>query len=427
MSLRRPIEDSWTRGLLGMMAGVALNSSAQNWPAVTQPSQPFSQSPPAASQTPAAPTQPSPEPFQQPVQSPAQPPSQQTAPANPVLNWAQPQNSGPNKLEHHDWQLEKIPDYDWSRHFRIGMLVGFNIKANFTMSGSFAIPPGQSGIYDDGYVLTDSRGVAGDNVVGTGNFGFDNASQVSGSTLLLHQATGFTVANGNSSGDNSPYVGVDLAYGDSYWYWERAKLGWEFGFGFLPIHIVGNATINVTRNQYSFNNQGLPLSLLPAGYQGGFDASGDGGAAVSPTASGASGTPSTDTVPGTTSESLNVDLYTFRLGPTLYWNLSRSIGLYAGAGPAVGLVSGDLSSSGVIKLSDGSTASYNASHIDGTSMVYGGYVNATLVYHVEEGGDFYLGAQYMPMNGASISGSGASSHLDLSGQVYLTTGINWPF
>ncbi len=307
------------------------------------------------------------------------------------------------------------------------MLVGFNIKANFTMSGSFAIPPGQSGIYDDGYVLTDSRGVAGDNVVGTGNFGFDNASQVSGSTLLLHQATGFTVANGNSSGDNSPYVGVDLAYGDSYWYWERAKLGWEFGFGFLPIHIVGNATINVTRNQYSFNNQGLPLSLLPAGYQGGFDASGDGGAAVSPTASGASGTPSTDTVPGTTSESLNVDLYTFRLGPTLYWNLSRSIGLYAGAGPAVGLVSGDLSSSGVIKLSDGSTASYNASHIDGTSMVYGGYVNATLVYHVEEGGDFYLGAQYMPMNGASISGSGASSHLDLSGQVYLTTGINWPF
>jgi len=44
-----------------------------------------------------------------------------------------------------------------------------------------------------------------------------------------------------------------------------------------------------------------------------------------------------------------------------------------------------------------------------------------------EGGDFYLGAEYMPLNGANFSGSGMSAHLDLSGQVYVTAGINWPF
>jgi len=58
----------------------------------------------------------------------------------------------------HPWRLEKIsPDDDWTRHFRVGGLVGFNVKANFSMSGSFNIaqnhPPG---VYDDGYVLTDS-------------------------------------------------------------------------------------------------------------------------------------------------------------------------------------------------------------------------------------------------------------------------------
>ena len=74
-----------------------------------------------------------------------------------------------------------------------------------------------------------------------------------------------------------------------------------------------------------------------------------------------------------------------------------------------------------------SSATYNASHVNGTDLVYGGYVNATLVYHAVDNGDFYLGAQYMPMNGANFSGSGMTGHLDLSGQVYITAGINWPF
>jgi len=303
------------------------------------------------------------------------------------------------------------------------MLAGFNIKANMSMSGTFDI--GTSGQYDDGYVLTDSRGVAGDDVVGTGNFGFDNTTQItgSGSELMLHQANQFTANNVSASGNDSPYVGFDMAYGDSYWYWEHAKIGWEFGFGFLPIDIRETVPVSVTQTAYTFSNMGIPLSLLPAGYQGGFNASGDGGAAVSP--SGSSG-PS-DTIAGTTGEKLNVMLYTFRLGPTLYWNLCRPIGLYVGGGPAVGFVSGDLSSSGTLNLADGTSATYSASHASGTDLVYGGYLNATLVYHAVEGGDFYLGAEYMPLNGANFSGSGMSAHLDLSGQVYVTAGINWPF
>src|SRR5208282_513172 len=51
---------------------------------------------------------------------------------------------------------------DWTRHFRIGALVGMNISANFSMSGSaFGISGNDPshGIYDNNsYVRTDQTG-----------------------------------------------------------------------------------------------------------------------------------------------------------------------------------------------------------------------------------------------------------------------------
>jgi hypothetical protein len=69
----------------------------------------------------------------------------------------------------------------------------------------------------------------------------------------------------------------------------------------------------------------------------------------------------------------------------------------------------------------------NQGQIDGTDVVYGGYVNAMLTYHVEKNGDLYLGAQYMPLGRATISGDGREAQLNLAGQVYITAGINWTF
>ena len=114
-------------------------------------------------------------------------------------------------------------------------------------------------------------------------------------------------------------------------------------------------------------------------------------------------------------------------GPTIYWDITEKVGAYAGVGPVVGLVSGDFNYDDTIIYNGGATTAHNHGSISGTSITYGGYVNATLVYHAVAGGDFYLGAQFMPMSGATISGGGRSGKLDLSGQLYLTAGINWPF
>ena len=52
---------------------------------------------------------------------------------------------------------------DWTRHFRIGAMVGMNIKANFKTKGTFNISGNNPAkvIYDDGYVRVDDTGNAG--------------------------------------------------------------------------------------------------------------------------------------------------------------------------------------------------------------------------------------------------------------------------
>jgi hypothetical protein len=114
-------------------------------------------------------------------------------------------------------------------------------------------------------------------------------------------------------------------------------------------------------------------------------------------------------------------LYTVRLGPSLYWDLNEDLGLSAGVGPAVGIVSGSLKYDETI-----ATTRYTG-QVDATDVVYGGYVNATLMYHLEKNGDLYLGVQYMSLGDATISGGGREGRLNLNGQVYITAGINWAF
>ena len=118
-------------------------------------------------------------------------------------------------------------------------------------------------------------------------------------------------------------------------------------------------------------------------------------------------------------------LYTLRLGPTFYWDLTDHLSLSLGAGPAVGIVSGDYKYDEIITA--GGVSANNSGRIGGTDFVYGGYVNATVLCHVMDNGDIYAGVQFMPMSNATISGGGRMGRLNLGGQLYFSVGINWPF
>jgi hypothetical protein len=215
-----------------------------------------------------------------------------------------------------------------------------------------------------------------------------------------------------------------MAYGDNLWYWKHARVGWELGVDILPISIKNTSSMTATVNQstYTFDAGGIVVPTAP--YQGGFNRQGG-----EPTISDNRSQPSetqlqNQTVIGT--RTLNVMLYTVRLGPSFYWDLTEDFGMSLGAGPAIGIASERLDYNETITLTDGSI-SHNKGSINGTDVVFGGYVNGVLTYHVLDNADIYLGAQYMPLGNASLNGGGRQAELKLGGQINVSIGVNWPF
>ncbi|MGB7767938.1 MAG: hypothetical protein WBN22_03690, partial [Verrucomicrobiia bacterium] len=268
---------------------------------------------------------------------------------------------------------------DWTRHFRIGAMVGMNISANFSMNGNFGISgnnPAQ-GIFDNGYVRQDQTGNSGGY---TGYWGYNKPSQYNASaqTLTMTAATSFS-AN-NSAKDSGVFPGFDMAYGDNLWYWKHARVGWELGFGLLPIKISENSSFStpaVNQLVYTYNvgnSDGVPFPQGPVPYQGGPSG---GGYPILDTPSSITNNQESGTVTG--KQTLDVMLYTLRLGPTFYWDLGEHVSLSLGAGPAVGLVSGDYKYDEIITDTATGSVANNSGKIGGTDFIYGGYVNAMVL------------------------------------------------
>jgi hypothetical protein len=319
-------------------------------------------------------------------------------------------------------------DPNWARNFRIGMLAGFNIKADFRMGGTFNVSgsrpgpvdePGADHFYDDGYVRVDDF----DNAGGYTTFwGYENADQFQNNQLRFHSSSEFTTSSRRFEKDDSPFIGFDLAYGGNMWYWGRTRIGWELGFGLLPISISDERRLAATVHQstYGFDvPDGVVLPDPP--YSGG--SSGFGQPSIFDTAS----LIGTADVPGTLSGSrtLDVILYAFRLGPTLFWDLNRHIGFAVGAGPAVGIISGNYEFDERLNTDSGTVR--NRGQFGVSDVVFGGYVSGTITYHAVKNGDFYLSAQYMPMGTSTFRKGGREAQLNLEGAAYVSAGINWPF
>ncbi len=319
-------------------------------------------------------------------------------------------------------------DPDWARNFRVGLLTGFNIKADFRMTGDFGVSGsriGQIGVSgqshrfdDDNYVLVDSTGNAGGY---TTRWGYDGTiGRQVGNQMRFDSTDSFSVNNAQASGeDQSPYLGFDLAYGGVLWRGERMRVGWEFGFGLLPISLKDSSALsaNVRTRTLGFD---IPEGVIIPGapYQG--SGSGHDQPLLSDVAEFIDEQNVIQTVTGT--RELDVMLYAFKLGPSVFWDLHPSFALALSAGPAVGFVTGEYRFDELIDSEVQNRGSFSKSE-----LVFGGYVNATFTYHATLNGDFYLSAQYMPLGTADFSQGGRVAELDLSGAIYLSAGINWPF
>jgi hypothetical protein len=329
---------------------------------------------------------------------------------------------------------------DWTRHFRAGLLLGVNIRADFKTGGQFTLSqsdpgmPGVSGVdhrYDDGYVLLDDTGNAEVNGVRyTGNWGYDSPSQYDGAnTLTFHSANSVDITQGTSRREDSPYIGLDLAYGGNFGRSMGALLGWEVGFSFLPISIKDSRTLSGVFQQtvHQFNTGGIVIPESESGYHGGFNSAGE--PTIPDVATDITATlPNQGVTSGTIrgSRILDVHQLTLRLGPTFYWPLHHRWAISASAGGAVGLVLGDYRFDETATLTTGGTTHFSG-EFGSTKPTYGGYVNAVALFHLQPDADLFVGAQFMPLTDVTFSKGGREAKLDLGTGFYFTAGINWPF
>lgn len=317
---------------------------------------------------------------------------------------------------------------DWTRNFRLGAQLLFNVKTEFSLNGPVSVnrqSPGPTGVagadhyFDDGYVRVDNTGNTGGL---TSYWGYDNASQYNAAAQqLVMSSIGSYDVSQQKTVDGGVLPGLDVAYGSQIRDWGRTRLGWEVGYGFTPMDYKDSTTLNVTfnREMQAFSTGGLILP--PAPYSGG-------PSGVGPQLLDLSTGLPNQAVPGTVTgtRQLDVNLHALRAGVTLFWRFQPHWALSGSAGPAMGLVPGSYIYSETFNLSDGTTSpeSGNMSHTD---VVFGGYAAATLHYQVIPAADVYLGMQFMGLQSADFGNSQRVATLDLGATLALSLGVNWAF
>jgi hypothetical protein len=241
--------------------------------------------------------------------------------------------------------------------------------------------------------------------------------------LTFSKATQYS-ATGQNQVDNDLALGMELAYGDSYWRWGDARIGWEFGFGWLSLNFNDSNPLSATLNRTltTYSTGGITVPNAP--YYGSANSLTTDLPGISATPSSTYTTTTTGTLLG--SRKIDVSLFTFKLGPSVCFGLSPRLGLYVSGGPALGFVTGDYTYNETLYTSSTTTASNGKLGI--SSVVYGGYVNAVLAYNFpSEKSDIYIGVQYMPLGDTTVSAPGREARIDMSGQVTIMAGLNWPF
>jgi hypothetical protein len=310
---------------------------------------------------------------------------------------------------------------DWTKHFRVGMQVTLNIEADITSGGFFEFET-RPGVYDDGYVRPDATR----NLTETTNWGYDRDDQwdPEARTITFHRAESFSTEFRETSRDDSPYVGLELAYGTAITRWGNALIGWEAGYSFLPISIKDKRRISGLEEVVPYiHPAGEGVEDVPdAPYRG--PTSGVGGTALGRDFT----VGESEFFPGTArgSRGLDVSLHTLRLGPTIHLELARRWAVQGGVGPMVGYVTGDYTFNEELTR-EGAATQRAEGEFGGDDFVYGGYAQALLLFHVEEHGDIYAGLQLMSLSGTEFEEGSRRAKLDMGATLSFLIGVNWPF
>jgi hypothetical protein len=328
---------------------------------------------------------------------------------------------------------------DATNRLSLSLRFGLNINGHFKGIGgglnpsashpsNRKTPDGDKYNYDNGYVLTDVSGNAGNQ---SWYWGYDNASQVNaGNHTISFDHTTATPNGGSSSsaGNNAAIPGFELAYDRQLGVkedWHNMRYGIEVAFNYQSIQMNNNSTIGATASRQT-DTYGYTTGTTPpsAGYQGSYN--GPGFLISVPRSSTSTAVIPNATV--TTHDDFDGNLWGFRLGPYLEFPFGKKqqFTLALSAGLAVGLLDANESWTQTIAIPGSSSITTHGGGNDWQAL-WGGYASLNADYRLSEHWGVTGGVQFQDLGTYNHSFDGRKVNLDLSRSVFLLAGVSYSF
>ena len=324
---------------------------------------------------------------------------------------------------------------------RFGLNISGRFKGGTGPLSSFALPVaggrhtpnGDAYNYDNGYVLTDISGNAGNQ---TWYWGYDNSSQVNpGNHTIAFDRTSLTSlpAVGGAVKDDSPKLGAELAYNYELGFkenWHQLRYGLELAVNWMPVTLNNNGLYNATFSRFSDTYSYTPGTTPPGygvgselPYQGSFE--GPNFVINVPPVSSVSTLVSGGTF--LVQQHFDANLWGFRLGPYLEMPLSKRWSLHLSGGLAVGLLNGDASWREKLTSPDGSAGITKQGGGSDMELLWGYYVGLQAAYQFNNRWGLEAGVQFQDLGLYDHNFGGRSVELDLSKSIFLHAGISYSF
>ena len=341
---------------------------------------------------------------------------------------------------------QDLPDYfNSTNRLTVSFRYGLNIKGRFhepatlnfpvslPVAGGRHTPNGDPYNYDNGYVLTDISGNAGNQ---SWYWGYDSASQVdaANNTISFQRTTvPGAMPGGHDISDDSGRYGVEVAYNRELLRkedWHDLRFGVEAAINFMPINFSGGTVNSVsltrTTDTYSYTPGTTPPGYLDPGelpYQGTFQ--GPGFLINVPSVSSAA-----SLVPGSTfmvQQKFDGNLWGVRLGPYLEMPVTERLSLYLSGGLAAGLMDASVSWNESLTLPNGGPTLSQKGSGDNADLLWGAYVGLQAQYQFSDRWTAELGVQFQDLGTYSHDFGAGTAEVDLRNSIFIQAGLSFSF
>jgi hypothetical protein len=288
-------------------------------------------------------------------------------------------------------------------------------------------PRGDNYNYDNGYVLTDISGNAGNQ---SWYWGYDNSSQVNtiANTISFNRNTATPSSSSASGSADAGNTGFELAYDRQLGVkadWHNMRYGLELAVNFMPVCVNSSSTFGANVSQqtdvYGYTTGTTPPS---APYQGSYG--GPGFVINVPRIS-----TTTAVIPDASvfsQDHFDANLWGIRLGPYVEFPFGKKdqFTLSLSAGLAVGLLDANDSWKQTVTIPGNPTVISSGGGSD-FNLLWGGYVGLDADYQLGEHWGISGGVQFQDLGNYSHSFGGREVDLDLSRSLFFLVGVSYSF